>query len=270
MVSTVLAQREGFQGPTTAEFSWPCVTPEFFGIGGLCINRVVLLTFLAAALTLLFFMLTLRRLKLVPSTGQSIGELGLEFVRDQIILGVIGRAGLRYLPYLTTVFFFVFFSNLLAVVPFVHYAPTSSTAVSGFLAVLTWLLFNWVGIRKHGGWTYLRATLFPPGVPPIMYVVMAPIELVSVFLVRPLTLTVRLSANMIAGHMALLVFLLGAEYMLEPLLHGELSITNLWAIGAFAFAVALTAFEVVVAAIQAFIFVILTATYIEGALTEEH
>lgn len=271
MLGVVLAQREGFQGPSTEEFVWPCLTPDLFGVGGLCINRVVLLLFLAALVTLLFFVAVFRRLKLVPGKAQSVGELGIEFVRDNVILQMMGPAGLRYLPYLTTVFFFIFIANSFSIIPGINYPPTSSTAIPGFLAVLTWLIFNYAGIRKNGGWNYVRHTLFPAGVPWPLYILIAPIEFVSVFLIRPLTLTVRLAANMIAGHLTLVIFLLGTEYLIEPLLHGEWSITNLWAVGAFGLAVALSAFELLVAALQAFIFVILTATYIEGALSvEEH
>jgi len=269
-LTTVLAQREGFQAPTTEEFNWPCVTPELFGIGGACLNRVGILSIVAAALTLGFFVLLFRRMRLVPSRRQGLGELAVEFIRDNVILDVVGRDGLRYLPYLTTLFFFIFFSNVLSIVPFVHYPPTASTATPAFLAVLTWVIFNYAGIKKHGGWPYVRNQLFPPGVPPLMYVIMTPIEFISVFLVRPLTLTVRLAANMIAGHLTLLIFLLGTEYMLEPLWHGEFSITAVWAVGAYAIAIAMTIFELAVAALQAYIFTILTATYISTSVAEEH
>jgi F-type H+-transporting ATPase subunit a len=268
-LTTVLAQREGFQPPTTEEFNWPCVTPEFLGIGGACLNRVGLLSILAAAITLGFFALVFRQMRLVPNRRQGLGEAALDFIRDSVILDVIGREGLKYLPYLTTLFFFVFFSNVLGIVPFIHYSPTASTATPVFLAILTWVIFIGAGIRKFG-WGYFRNQLFPPGVPPWMYVIMTPIEFMSVFLFRPLTLTVRLAANMIAGHLTLLIFLLGTEYMLEPLWHGEFSITELWAVGAFGIAIAMTVFELFVAALQAYIFVVLTATYISTSVAEEH
>jgi F-type H+-transporting ATPase subunit a len=270
LAAAVLAQREGFHPPTTEEFNWPCITPELFGIGGACLNRVGLLSILAAAITLGFFTIVFRGMRAVPNRRQSLGEVALDFIRDSVILDVVGREGLRYLPYLTTLFFFVFFSNILGIVPFVHYSPTASTATPAFLAILTWIIFNVAGVRKHGGLGYLRSQLFPPGVPPWMYVIMTPIEFMSIFLFRPLTLTVRLAANMIAGHLTLLIFLLGTEYMLEPLLHGELSITEVWAVGAFGIAIAMTAFEVFVGALQAYIFVVLTATYISTSVAEEH
>src|SRR5262249_5397202 len=119
MINAVLAQaRPGFQAPTTEEFNWPCIDPGFH-LGGLtvCVNRVALLIILAEVVTFAFFWVTLPRLQLVPSKRQSLGELAVEFVRNSIVMEVMGREGLRYLPYLPTVFFFIFFGNLLGVVP---------------------------------------------------------------------------------------------------------------------------------------------------------
>jgi F-type H+-transporting ATPase subunit a len=267
------AARPGFEGPTTEEFFWPCVGPDINLLGiDACVNRVVILYVLAMVGVLAFFLWAFRRPSMVPrSKAQNLGELGVEFVRNNIVLEVVGREGLRFVPYLTTLFFFVFFNNLLSVVPGINFSPNSRSAVPAMLAVLSWLLFNYAGVKAQGLGPYLRNSLFPPGVPWPIYFLVTPIELVSTFLVRPLTLTIRLTANMIAGHLILVVFLTGTAYMLEPLItQGAPSITNLWAIGSFVFAIVLLGFEMFVAALQAFIFTILTATYIAGALEAEH
>ena len=121
-----------------------------------------------------------------------------------------------------------------------------------------------MGIAKQGVGGYFKSALFPPGVPAALYVLVTPIEFVSTFLVRPLTLAVRLAANMIAGHLILTIFALGTAYLLlEP-------VTIAFAPFAFLLMVFMTAFEVLVAALQAYIFTILTAVYISGAIHPEH
>jgi len=273
MTTCVLAAREGFQGPTTGEFFWPCVGPRLHVLGvELCVNRVVLLTLLAMLGVLVFFLWAFRRPELVPRRkAQNVAEVGIDFIRNSVVLEVIGRDGLRFLPYLTTLFFFIFAGNVLSVIPGINFPANSRSAVPAALAILSWLLFNYAGVKAQGLGPYLRNSLFPPGVPWPIYVLVTPIELVSTFLVRPLTLTIRLTANMIAGHLILVVFLTGTAYMLEPLIrNGEPTITALFAVGSFAFAIVLIGFEMFVAALQAFIFTILTATYIAGALESEH
>jgi F-type H+-transporting ATPase subunit a len=272
MINTVLAQaREGFQAPTTEEFNWPCIGPSVhLGPVSFCLNRVALLIILAALITFAFFWVTLRSPKLVPSKRQALGELAVEFVRSNIIYEVMGRQGLRYLPYLTTVFFFIFFGNLLGVIPPFLFSANASLAMPFLLAILTWFIFVIVGVRQHGGWGYFKNTVLPPGVPVFVYPLLTPIEFISVYLVRPLSLMIRLGANMIAGHLILVVFLLGTQYMLGTILDGQFSITNVWAIGSFGMAIVLMAFEVLVAGLQAFIFTILTSVYIASSMEAEH
>jgi F-type H+-transporting ATPase subunit a len=137
-------------------------------------------------------------------------------------------------------------------------------ALPGFLAIVTWGLFNWVGIRSQGPGYYLKGLVWPPGVPWYMLPLIAPIEFVSTILVRPLTLSVRLLANMIAGHLILGVFFAGTVYLLaQPK-------TLLFGVGAGLMSIALVAFELLVAFLQAYIFTILTAVYLAGALEPEH
>ena len=133
-----------------------------------------------------------------------------------------------------------------------------------FLAILSWILFNAVGIREHGWGGYSKMVLFPSGVPWPMYILVTPIEFVSTVVVRPITLSVRLLANMIAGHLLLTIFFLGTAYLLQP------SITALFAVASFALGVVLVGFEMFVAGLQAYIFTILTAVYLAGALSHEH
>jgi F-type H+-transporting ATPase subunit a len=259
------AARPGFKTPTIEDFQWPCLTPNWkiFGFG-LCVNREVLLILLAGAVVLVLFLIAFRNPQMIPTGLQNFMEVVVDFVRNAIVLEVIGHEGLGFVPYLTTVMFFVFVGNVFGIIPGLQFPVNSHMAIPIFLAMMTWVLFNAVGIRRHGWGGYSKMVLFPAGVPWPMYILVTPIEFVSTILVRPVTLSVRLLANMIAGHLLLTIFFLGTAYLLQP------SITALFAAASFALGTALVAFELFVAALQAYIFTILTAVYLAGALSSEH
>jgi F-type H+-transporting ATPase subunit a len=262
---TVLAQREGFHAPGIEEFEWPnLVDLHLFGID-LGINRVVLQMFLVALVVWLLFFLAFRTPKLVPSGLQNVMESLVDFIRNQIVLENIGPDGLRFLPYLTTLFVFIFLGNLGGVLPLISFPLNGRMALPAVMAVFSLLLFISVGVSQQGFLHYFRNALFPPGVPPLIYVLLTPIELVSTFIVRPVTLAIRLLANMIAGHLILAVFFVATGYMLT-----SMNISMLFGVGALVFSVALVAFELFVAALQAYVFTILSAVYIAGALEPEH
>jgi F-type H+-transporting ATPase subunit a len=262
-LATVLA-REGFQAPGTEDFEWPAIWTIHLGGFELGINRSAILMVLAMLCVLVVFLTAFRRPAVVPRGFQNLVEVGVDFVRRNIILEVIGRDGLRFLPYLTTLFFFIFFANVFEIVPPINFPATSRMALPAFLALTSWALFNWVGIREQGLGGYLRNVLLPPGIPWPLYILITPIEFVSTILVRPVTLSVRLLANMVAGHLILSVFFLGTVYLLgSPL-------TAVFGVPAFVMSVALVAFELLVAGLQAYIFTILTAVYLAGALEPEH
>jgi F-type H+-transporting ATPase subunit a len=262
---TVLAQREGFHAPGIEEFEWPNIIDlHLFGLN-LGINRVVLQMFLVTLTTWLLFWLAFRRPRLVPSGLQNVMESVVDFIRTQIVLENIGRDGLRFLPYLTTLFVFIFLGNLGGVLPLIEFPVNGRMALPSIMAVCSLLLFISVGVSQQGFLHYFRTALFPPGVPWPIYILLTPIELVSTFIVRPVTLAIRLLANMIAGHLILSVFFVATGYMLT-----SMNISTLFGLGALVFAVALVAFELFVAGLQAYVFTILSAVYIAGALEPEH
>jgi F-type H+-transporting ATPase subunit a len=195
---------------------------------------------------------------------QNLAEAGVDFIRRQIVLEVIGPDGLRFVPYLTALFFYIFFVNVFEIVPGINFPVGARMAVPGFLALMSWLLFNAVGIKEQGLVHYLRSTLFPPGLPWPLYVLIVPIEFISTILVRPVTLSVRLLANMLAGHLILGVFFLGTAYLIAR------PVTAPFAVASFAMSAILVAFELAVGLLQAYIFTILTAVYLAGALLPEH
>ncbi len=251
--------RPGFQAPGTEIFSTPCL----IGKGTYCVNRTSFLMLLAALIVIALFLSAFSRPKVVPRGIQNAVESVVDFVRNGIALEVIGPAGLPWVPFLSTMFVFIFVNNIFGIIPGIQFPSTSRMAIPIFLAVLVWFLFNIAGIKAQG-LKYFKQTLFPPGVPAALYILVTPIELVSVFLVRPLTLSVRLLANMIAGHLILTIFFLGTAYLLAK------PATIPFAVPAFALSVFLVGFEVLVAVLQAYIFTILTAVYISGAIHPEH
>ncbi len=253
-----------FEKPTTKDFVWPCWTPSI-GIGGIsfCFNFIYFLLAVALLATVLFFYIGLRRPKIVPGKFQAAVESGVEFVRNQVMMQMIGPEGTPFLPFLITLFFFIFFGNILEVTPGINFPLNSRIAFPIVMAVIAWVVYNVVGIRKHGFVGYLKVVMLPPGVPTLLKPFLALIEFISVILVRPLTLSVRLFANMVAGHFLLTVFFLGSL----ALITGFPYVVGLFSFG---LGIVLVGFEIFVAALQAFIFAVLTASYIGGALAEEH
>ena len=260
---TLLAARAGFKAPGIEEFNYGCYSWSKF-LGPACLNRTSILILLVTIVVAVLFLTAFRQPQIVPTGLQNVAEYGIDFVRRQIVLEVIGPAGLRFMPYLVTLFVFIFFSNVLEIIPFINFPVTSRMAIPGFLALVTWALFNWVGIQTQGLRHYLKALVWPPGVPWYMLPLIAPIEFVSTILVRPLTLSVRLLANMIAGHLILGVFFAGTAYLIAQ------PATALFGVGAGLMSIALVAFELLVAFLQAYIFTILTAVYLAGSLVPEH
>ena len=267
MSPAVLAQSrppDPFDAPGLEIFEPPCLV-EWNTVGiQFCVNRQVLYLFITALIVVTLFVLAALRPGLIPRGIRNFVESIVEFVRNQITLEVIGPDGLPWVPFLTSLFAFILVGNLFAIIPGINYPVTSRMAIPALLAAIVWVIFNAVGVRSQGAGGYLKSVLFPPGVPKPIYILLTPIEFVSTFLVRPLTLSVRLLANMMAGHLILTIFFLGTAYLLAK------PTTIPFAIPAFALAVGLTAFEILVAILQAYIFTILTAVYIAGAMHPEH
>jgi F-type H+-transporting ATPase subunit a len=215
-----------------------------------------------------FFLYAFRRPTRVPRGAQNAGEVGLDFVRSQIIDEVIGPAGRKYMPYFVTVFFMVLAFNITSILPPFHLPINGVVAVPMFLALTSYLVFNYVGIKEQGLGTYLKGNLFPSGVPPFLYVLVTPIEFVSTFVLRPATLTIRLLANMMAGHLMLALFFSATTYLLFGFLDGRWW-TAVFGAGSFLMGFGFTLFEVLVAVLQAYIFALLSAVYVAGAL-EHH
>jgi F-type H+-transporting ATPase subunit a len=258
-----------FVGPGSGGFGDNEIGPQIFetpcliGHGENCFNRASGLMMLAALIVTTLFLLAFRRPTIVPRGLQNAMESIVEFVRNSIVMEVMGPSGLPWVPFLTSMFMFIFVCNVFEILPFINFPVTSRIAVPAFLAGVVWILFVVVGFKEQG-LGYLKNTLFPPGVPAAMYLLLTPIEFISTFLIRPFSLAVRLLGNMFAGHLILTIFALGTAYLLlKPS-------TAIFAPLSFALAIALTLFELLVAVLQAYIFTILTAVYVGSSMHPEH
>jgi F-type H+-transporting ATPase subunit a len=225
----------------------------------------VLLVFFSVILISIFFIISARKASLVPSRLQFAGESVYGFVRNDLARDVIGPEFMRFVPYLFTLFTFILTNNIFGIVPLIQFPTMSRVSFPYVLAIFTFLIFHFVAIKHKGLFPYLKEIMFMPGVPKPVYVLLTPIELATYFLVRPLTLSLRLFANMFAGHLLLLVFILGGDHLLQGVI--GLKLVSPFA---FLFGIALTFFEFMVQLLQAYIFTLLTALYIAGALADEH
>ena len=246
--------------PVSHLFEWPDI---LFDGTIYAVNKTVLIYLAAVVITAAIFLVAGRKnAPLVPAGVQHIAESGVTFVEESIVMETIGPEGRKFMPFLTTMFFFILFSNITEVIPGIQFPANSRMAVPITLAIVVWCIYNVVGIKSQGLGGYLKNSLFPPGVPVALYLIVTPIELVSTFVVRPFSLAIRLWANMVAGHFLLVTF--------AVLTHELWNATYVGAAAPFAMLVLMTGFEILVSVLQAFIFTILTAVYIGGSLHPAH
>ena len=239
--------------------------PNWFGPEGSWygFNKIAFISLVAIVATSVLFVLGNRKRSMVPKGAQNLVESSVAFIRDGIVLETMGPGGMRYLPYLVSLFFFILIGNIFEVIPFFHMPANARMAGPAVLALITWAYYIAVGL-KHQGPKYFINAIAPPGVPKALYILVVPIEFLSTFIVRPFSLAVRLFANMLAGHILLVTFsVLCITLFTASLLALVLPLS-------FFMLVALTGFEVMVAFLQAYIFTILAAVYIGSSMHAEH
>jgi F-type H+-transporting ATPase subunit a len=238
--------------------------PGFVGDGTAWeINKVVLIYGFAVLFTVLIFTLGNKK-QLVPTGAQNLAEISVEFVEQQLIEPTIGHSERRWLPpFMLSLFFFIFFTNIFEVIPVIQMPANARIALPMFLALLCYVIYHGAGFKEHG-FGYLKHALIPPGVPKAMLPLVAIIELVSKFLVQPFSHTVRLFANLLAGHILLVTFavLSAGLWTLKPY-------ALFLPLPAFA-VVFFTAFEVMVSFLQAYVFTLLFGVYFGAAVSHEH
>jgi F-type H+-transporting ATPase subunit a len=235
-----------------------------FTIGSLQVTKPMLLVVLVVILVLGFFWAAFRKPQLVPRGMQNLGELGLLAVRDQILRPQLGAKGDRYLAFLTALFFIIWPLNLFELIPVIQFPAASRYAFPLSLTLIVWVTYMTIGMRHQGPIGYFKNMAIPQGAPWWILPLLSPIELLSNIFVRPFTLSIRLFANMLAGHLLLVVFSLGTWYLFS------LSIGLLFAATSFIVFLLVFSLEVLITLLQAFIFATLSAFYIADALEPAH
>lgn len=267
---TAVDENGNYKPPTIAEFYPPAFLFEGTPFE---MNRIMMVRIIVAVALIVLFWLWTRKFNqavkagvVVPSRFQLLGELALNFVRKNIAHEQLGeKDGDRFLPLLATIFFAVLGMNLTGLIPGFNIAGTSVVGLPLVLAAAAYFAFMYAGIKRHGGKFFTNA-LFPSGVPPALYLLVTPIEFFSTFILRPVTLALRLLMNMIVGHL-LLVLLFGATHFFFFTADG---LFKLFGVGTLAFGFAFTLFKLLVAVLQAYVFTLLTTVYIQLALADEH
>lgn len=259
----MLAARGLVFPPINELLRWQDIFPSF--------NKIALIACLAALLGIGLFLLASRADPAVAPTGpRNLAEQAIEFVEEGIVMQTLGKEGLKWTPFLLSLFIFIFLCNIPGILPFFQMPATARIAIPLSLSLLVWVVYIGTGI-KHQGAAYFGHLLWPPGVPTALKPLVGAIEFISTIIVTPFSLTVRLMANMLAGHILLVTFAL----LTHALATAETSQIFLVpaSILPFLMLVFLTAFEILVAILQAYIFAILAAVYISNSTAghgEEH
>lgn len=233
------------------------------------VNRAMVYMLLAALIVVGLLWFTYRRRAVVPTKFGAAMESVVDFVRNDIAVGVIGPGGEKYAPYLLSLFLFILVGNFMGITPFIMFPIGSRMAIPAFLAIVTYLIFVFVGLKKQG-LKYVGHLLWPPGVPVALKPLIGFIELVSTLVVRPFSLAVRLFANLVAGHTMLALLLGSGIYFLFNIPEIGIMKGGLVGILWFVFGMAIYLLEMLVLFLQAYIFTLLSAVYIESSIHPAH
>jgi F-type H+-transporting ATPase subunit a len=249
-----------YEAPGVGEFWQPLI-----GDGPFAITRPALLMVVSAGLILWFLLATTRKKALVPSKGQMATEAVYGLVRNGIARDLIGsKEFLRFVPLLFSLFMVILVNNIFGVVPPFSFPTMSRIGLPIALTLIVWITFHAVGMRKHGFVGYWKS-LVPSGLPGWIVPVIFFLELITDLFTRPVTLALRLFGNMFAGHLLLVLFITGGFYLLTS--GGLLSVAGgvTWI-----FAFVMFLFELLVEFLQAYVFTLLAALYIAGAVADSH
>ncbi|MBF6467905.1 F0F1 ATP synthase subunit A [Nocardia beijingensis] len=252
-VTTLAAE---FHAPSLTDFFPPAVLFEGTPFE---LDRLMLIRLLMTAVLVVVMVLAFRSPRIVPRGLQNVAEVGLVFVKEQICDEVLGKeSGRKFFPLIATIFFTVLFLNFSGVVPGLNISSNARIGMPLVLALIAYVTFNYVGIRKYGFLNYMRSSIVVPNVPAALHVLLIPIEFVSTFILRPFTLTVRLMANMLAGHIMLVLFFSATWFFLFDAAAWMKVFSPFSLLAGLGF----TLFELLVIFLQAYVFALLTAVYI--------
>ena len=241
--------------PINEILRWQDIFPSF--------NKIALIAVAAALIGILLFVFASKgNPKLAPTGARNLAETTIEFVEEGIVMQTLGKSGLKWTPFLLSLFIFIFLCNIPGIIPVLQMPATARIAIPLSLSLLVWVIYIGTGI-KHQGLGYFGHLLWPPGVPTALKPLVGLIEFISTIIVTPFSLTVRLMANMLAGHILLVTFALLTESLL--LAETKQAFLVPMSILPFGMLIFLTGFEILVAFLQAYIFTILAAVYISNS-----
>ncbi len=258
------AANPGFVAPGPNDFD----LRDIFNGNHILWTKASLLLVLGGILTYAFLKSSIRKAEVVPSRLQFAGEQAYTFVRDGIARDNIGEKDFaKFVPLLVSMFYFILINNLFGLIPILQFPSFARAGFAYGLAAMVWIIYNGIGVARKGPLGYLKHQTVPPGVPVWILPLLIPLEFLSNILIRPITLSLRLFANMFAGHLLLLLFAGGADYLL---IHATGPLVKPAGVMSFVLGILVGFLELVVEVLQAYVFTLLTASYIAGALADEH
>jgi len=255
------ADNGGVVAPSPADFWQPLV-----GDGDYALTRPAVALIFSVVGLIWFFVAVSRKLALVPGKTQFVAEGAYSFVRNGMARDIIGsRDFLKFVPLLLTMFTMILVNNLFGVVPFIQFPTFSRLGFPIALTIIVYVVYQVTAFRHKGFIGYFKS-LVPPGLPGWLIPLMWVLEFFTYFVNRPVTLALRLFGNMFAGHLLLLTFTVGAEYLL---LHSTVP-NKAAGVLSFLFTIVMSFFEILIEFLQAYVFTLLSALYIAGAIADEH
>jgi F-type H+-transporting ATPase subunit a len=255
------AGADTFVAPGVSDFWQP-----LFGDGAAAITRPAIVYALSAILICVVLIRSTRQLSIVPSKGQALIESAYNLIRNSVGRDIIGAKDFKpFLPLLFSLFIVLLVNNLFGVVPLIQFPTFSRLGFPVALTIVVYITYHVVGIRRKGLIGYFKSFV-PSGLPSWLVPIIFVLEFVTYFVTRPVTLALRLFGNMFAGHLLLLVFTFGGEFLL---LHST-NVNKVSGVLSFFFTIVMSFFEILIEFLQAYIFVLLTAVYIAGAVADEH
>ena len=248
----------GYPAPGLQNFQFK----PLFTIGSWGFTKPELVAILCVLAVITFFWAAFHKPKMIPGRTQSLGELAIIAVRDQILRPVLGRKGDVYLPFISSLFFFILLMNLMELIPVFQFPVMSRIGFVVPLVVIMYVLYWYLGFKTKGFFGYLRSWI--PEAPWPILIILIPVEVLKFVIIQPATLGIRLFANMFAGHLLLTIFMLATWYMMG------LSVGLLYAAGSLFMVFFVFLLELLVGLLQAFIFTTLISTYLADSLEYGH
>ncbi|WP_236794954.1 F0F1 ATP synthase subunit A [Amycolatopsis sp. GM8] len=250
-----------FTPPGAGDFDLP---PIFGGV-----TKPMILVVLSVIIIAAYFLISSRKLKIVPSKGQFAAEYIYDFARNGIAREQIGSKDFKpYIPLVLSLFSFVLVNNVFGIIPILQFPTLAHIGYPIALSLLVvYPVYHFVGFKRHGFVGYLKHATVPPGAPLAIYFLLTPIEFLQKFVLNPITLAIRVFAAMFAGHLIILVFTIGGEYLLTQaggVISKPVSVVS------FLFAILMIFVEALIQVVQAYVFAVLSANYIGAALAEDH